>query len=92
MSRENANTPDRSDFLPLTAADMRKRGWDRPDFVYVTGDAYVDHPSFGTSETAAAGTTDTPDAAAAGAADTAGITDPAQSPPDAPDTPARSTT
>ena len=47
MSRENANTPDRSDFLPLTDADMRKRGWDRPDFVYVTGDAYVDHPSFG---------------------------------------------
>ncbi len=26
---------------------MEERGWDRPDFVYVTGDAYVDHPSFG---------------------------------------------
>lgn len=26
---------------------MEKRGWDRPDFVYVCGDAYVDHPSFG---------------------------------------------
>ena len=26
---------------------MTKRGWDRPDFVYVSGDAYVDHPSFG---------------------------------------------
>ena len=36
-----------SEFLPLSRADMDARGWDRPDFVYVTGDAYVDHPSFG---------------------------------------------
>ena len=28
---------------------MTECGWDRPDFVYVTGDAYVDHPSFGTA-------------------------------------------
>ena len=28
---------------------MRQRGWSAPDFVYVTGDAYVDHPSFGTA-------------------------------------------
>ena len=35
------------DFLPICRADMIARGWDRPDFVYVTGDAYVDHPSFG---------------------------------------------
>ena len=41
--------PNQSDFLPLTRADMDARGWDRPDFVYVTGDAYVDHPSFGVS-------------------------------------------
>ena len=34
-------------FLPITREEMEKRGWDRPDFVYVTGDAYVDHPSFG---------------------------------------------
>ncbi|MBQ7499275.1 MAG: YgiQ family radical SAM protein [Clostridia bacterium] len=34
-------------FLPLSFAEMRELGWDRPDFVYVTGDAYVDHPSFG---------------------------------------------
>ncbi len=34
-------------FLPLTKQEMQERGWDRPDFVYVTGDAYVDHPSFG---------------------------------------------
>ena len=36
-----------SGFLPLCRADMEARGWDAPDFVYVTGDAYVDHPSFG---------------------------------------------
>ena len=34
-------------FLPVTADEMRQRGWDRPDFVYITGDAYVDHSSFG---------------------------------------------
>ena len=34
-------------FLPISRADMEARGWDRPDFVYVCGDAYVDHPSFG---------------------------------------------
>ena len=38
-----------SEFLPVTAAEMKARGWDKPDFVYVTGDAYVDHPSFGVS-------------------------------------------
>ncbi len=38
-----------NDFLPLCRADMEARGWDAPDFVYVTGDAYVDHPSFGVS-------------------------------------------
>ena len=34
-------------FLPLCRQDMIDRGWDRVDFVYVSGDAYVDHPSFG---------------------------------------------
>lgn len=34
-------------FLPTNAKEMSERGWDRPDFLYVTGDAYVDHPSFG---------------------------------------------
>ena len=34
-------------FLPINKAECEARGWDRPDFVYVTGDAYVDHPSFG---------------------------------------------
>lgn len=34
-------------FLPVTKEEMLLRGVERPDFVYVTGDAYVDHPSFG---------------------------------------------
>ena len=34
-------------FLPINKKEMDALGWDRPDFVYVTGDAYVDHPSFG---------------------------------------------
>ena len=34
-------------FLPINRAEIAEYGWDRPDFVYVTGDAYVDHPSFG---------------------------------------------
>ncbi len=35
------------DFLPLSRQEAIKRGWDEVDFVYVIGDAYVDHPSFG---------------------------------------------
>lgn len=35
------------DFLPVCRQDMEARGWDGVDFVYVIGDAYVDHPSFG---------------------------------------------
>ncbi len=34
-------------FLPINAEDARARGWERVDFVLVSGDAYVDHPSFG---------------------------------------------
>ncbi len=34
-------------FLPISKKEIEERGWDRADFVYVTGDAYVDHPSFG---------------------------------------------
>ena len=37
------------DFLPVTRKEMKERGWEQADFVYVTGDAYVDHPSFGTA-------------------------------------------
>ena len=35
------------DFLPICKQDMIQRGWQQCDFVYVIGDAYVDHPSFG---------------------------------------------
>ncbi|MCR5447160.1 MAG: YgiQ family radical SAM protein, partial [Schwartzia sp.] len=34
-------------FLPMTRQDMENRGWDELDFIFVSGDAYVDHPSFG---------------------------------------------
>ena len=34
-------------FLPVSRADMEARGWDQVDFVYIIGDGYVDHPSFG---------------------------------------------
>lgn len=34
-------------FLPITKQDMQERGWDQLDFIFVSGDAYVDHPSFG---------------------------------------------
>ena len=39
--------PDRSKFLPVTMADAKARSWNTLDFVYIIGDAYVDHPSFG---------------------------------------------
>ncbi len=35
------------DFLPISKQDMIDRGWEQLDFVYISGDAYVDHPSFG---------------------------------------------
>ena len=35
------------DFLPVSREDMLARGWHYYDFLVVTGDAYVDHPSFG---------------------------------------------
>ena len=34
-------------FLPISRKDMKERGWEQLDFVFVSGDAYVDHPSFG---------------------------------------------
>lgn len=36
-----------STFLPITKKEALERGWDQLDFVYIIGDAYVDHPSFG---------------------------------------------
>lgn len=37
----------KKDFLPISVKDMEDRGWEQCDFVYVIGDAYVDHSSFG---------------------------------------------
>lgn len=34
-------------FLPISRRDMKERGWEQLDFVFISGDAYVDHPSFG---------------------------------------------
>lgn len=38
-----------TDWLPLTAKELEKRGWDELDVVLISGDAYVDHPAFGTA-------------------------------------------
>jgi hypothetical protein len=38
---------DLAPFLPRTRAEMAQRGWSELDVLLVTGDAYVDHPSFG---------------------------------------------
>ena len=48
MSNEYVK-PTRADFLPVSAEDMHERGWWWYDFLVVGGDAYVDHPSFGTA-------------------------------------------
>jgi uncharacterized radical SAM protein YgiQ len=34
-------------FLPITKEEIKERGWTQPDFIIISGDAYVDHPSFG---------------------------------------------
>lgn len=36
-------------FLPITLEEMKRLGWEQADVVLITGDAYVDHPSFGTA-------------------------------------------
>lgn len=36
-------------FLPITKQECEQRGWTQPDFVLITGDGYIDHPSFGTA-------------------------------------------
>ncbi len=44
------NFPDRyniTDWLPITKKDMLKHGWEQPDIILFTGDAYIDHPAFG---------------------------------------------
>ena len=47
LSNPGATCEEGRGFLPTTADEMRERGWDAVDVVYVCGDAYVDHPSFG---------------------------------------------
>ncbi len=37
----------KQEFLPMCKAEMAERGWDELDFIMITGDAYIDHPSFG---------------------------------------------
>ena len=41
------NQKETADFLPVSKEDMERRGWKQCDFVFVIGDAYVDHSSFG---------------------------------------------
>lgn len=36
-----------SEFLSVTREEIEARGWQQPDFVYISGDPYVNHPSFG---------------------------------------------
>ena len=36
-------------YLPITTDEMKEYGWSAPDIIIVTGDAYVDHPTFGTA-------------------------------------------
>jgi len=52
-SREGYNPAmpktDRKKFLPISKQDLLERGWDACDIILVTGDAYVDHPSYGTA-------------------------------------------
>ena len=45
-SNVNSNGISTDVFLPISSEDMKKRGWEQCDFVFVSGDAYVDHPSF----------------------------------------------
>ncbi|MDD5459895.1 MAG: YgiQ family radical SAM protein [Phycisphaerae bacterium] len=47
MSKLIKRQYDESDFLPMTAEQLKVRRWQQPDIILVTGDAYVDHPSFG---------------------------------------------
>ena len=34
-------------FLPMSLEEIQELGWQQPDFLFISGDAYVDHPSFG---------------------------------------------
>ena len=47
-SDDEQTYPERG-FLPISRRDMQERGWDGLDFLFISGDAYVDHPSFGSA-------------------------------------------
>ena len=47
VERNSRDAFNQDGFLPVCREDMERRGWDELDFVFVSGDAYVDHPSFG---------------------------------------------
>src|ERR1051325_5378092 len=49
LPRVQTKQPDAAAFLPMSRAEMEARGWDALDVLIITGDAYVDHPSFGTA-------------------------------------------
>ena len=49
MTRSLFDMKQRSDFLPVNMRDVEARNWSEVDFIFVTGDAYVDHPTFGVS-------------------------------------------
>ena len=43
----NDNLRPLSDWLPITKKEVEARGWDQLDIILISGDAYVDHPTFG---------------------------------------------
>jgi uncharacterized radical SAM protein YgiQ len=46
MNMKNNTIINQNLFLPINREEMKQRGWEQPDFILVTADAYVDHPSF----------------------------------------------
>ncbi len=49
MIKTEKSYPNPGAWLPITREELKKRGWDKVDVVLVSGDAYVDHPAFGTA-------------------------------------------
>ncbi|MGB4204357.1 MAG: YgiQ family radical SAM protein [Bacteroidales bacterium] len=49
MTKTEKPYPNPGAWLPITREELKKRGWDEVDVILVSGDAYVDHPSFGTA-------------------------------------------
>ena len=47
ISTQPAAVPKAAPFLPMSRAEMNALGWEQCDVILVTGDAYIDHPSFG---------------------------------------------